>query len=562
MSPIVLRPHQQAAHDAVFDHWLNGGGNALIDHCVASGKSLTQAAIASTAIKSWGVQVLGLTMTKELIRQNAADLKKYWPDAPVGINSAGLKRRDTKLPIIFAHPLSIVRNVRTLGKRHVIMIDEVHNVSRKEEASTYGKIITQLRDAVPDLRIVGLTGTAYRLDTGLLWEPWKGKASMWDEPVHTYNMLDGIRDGYLVPVIPRPGGVKLSNAGVGTRGGEYIDSQVQKAVDTKELNRAIVADIISKTYDRNSVLVFAAGVEHAEHLHEEFVQQGASAVVVHGDLEGKDKARDERIEYFMRGAAKFAINVGILTTGFNHPPCDAVALVMMTKSKGKLVQILGRAMRAHPGKANALALDYGGSIRELGCIDQLVSSKVAGEPGKAPTKVCPTCDTYVPASTLKCEHCGHEWEKPAPKLSTEAFDAPILSTQQDAKWFDVHDVHYSLHQRIDPATNQPMPKSLRVSYYCGGSVNVSEFLAFAHPKPGARTLAQRKWRARSVGDVMPATGEEALGMVAELRKPARLQLRKNGKYWEIVALDYSIAHRDGPKSNLMTDAEAREVANV
>lgn len=560
MSKIILRPHQQEAHDAVIEHWQNGGGNPLIDHCVGSGKSLTQAAIATTVVQRWGARVLGLTMTKELIGQNFKEMRAYWPDAPVGLNSAGLKRRDTNLPIIFAHPLSIVRNVRALGQRHVIMIDEVHNVSRKEESSTYGKIITQLRDAVPDLRIVGLTGTAYRLDSGLLWEPWKGKQSMWDEPVHTYNMLDGIRDGYLVPVIPRPGGVALSSAGVGTRGGEYIDSQVQKAVDKADLNRAIVSDIITKTVDRNSVLVFAAGVEHAQHLHDEFVKTGASAVVVHGDLD--DAVRDERIDYFKRGAAKFAINVGILTTGFNHPPCDAVALVMMTKSKGKLVQILGRVMRAHPGKPNALALDYGGSIRELGCIDQLVQSKVAGAPGKAPTKTCPGCDTIVPASTLKCEHCGHEWEKPTPALSTVAQDAAILSTQLEAKWFDVQSVHYGMHEKRDPATGIAMPRSLRIDYYCGGSVNVSEFLAFAHPKPGARTMAQRKWRARSTGDVMPTTAEEALGIVSDLRKPARLQLRKNGKYWEIVALDYTIAQKDGATRNMMSDAEARALVNV
>lgn len=553
MTQIVLRPHQQEAHDAVLEHWKNGGGNPLIDHCVGSGKSLTQAAIAATVVQRWGASVLGLTMTKELIGQNYDAMRAYWPDAPAGINCAGLKRRDAKQSIVFAHPASIVRNVKLLGKRHVVMIDEVQNVSRKEEASTYGKIITQLRDAVPDLRLVGLSGTCYRLDSGLLWEPWKGAQSIWDEPVHTYNMLDGIRDGYLVPIIPRVGGVNLSSAGVGTRGGEYIDSQVQKAVDKDELNKAIVADIIAKTYDRNSVLVFAAGIEHAEHLHAEFVQSSASAVVIHGEL--SDAERDARIDYFMRGAAKYAINVGILTTGFNHPPCDAAALVMMTKSKGKLVQILGRVMRAHPGKANALALDYGGSIRELGCIDQLVGSKVAGEPGKAPTKTCPVCETIVPASALKCTNCDHEWEKPDPKLSAEAFDAPILSTQQGAEWHEVQRVHYSLYSKLDPATMQPMPKSLRVSYYCGGTINANEFLAFAHPKPGARRLAQMKWARYSTGLVVPSTAEEALGMVAELRKPARIQLRKNGKYWEVIAHDYSVEQRDAPTSNTMTAAE-------
>jgi DNA repair protein RadD len=489
-----------------------------------------------------------------LVDQDYKAIKRYWPDAPVGVNSAGLGRRDTAQPIIVAHPLSIVRNVKALGKRHVVAIDEVHNVSRKQESSTYGKIISQLRAAVPDLRILGLTGTAYRLDSGLLWDMWRGVPSLWDAPVSSYNMLDGIRDGYLVPVIARRPAVVLDVSGVGEAGGEFVEKQLQKAVDKDELNEAIVEDIIKQTYDRNSVIVFATGIEHAEHLHELFVEKGASAVVVHGEM--ADAQRDERIDYFRRGAAKFIINVGILTTGFDHPPCDCAALVRPTKSKGLLVQAVGRIMRAHPGKANSLALDYAGNFTRLGVIDQLAESKVAGAPGKPPTKTCPDCDAIVAASKLRCE-CGHEWEKGAPALTSIATDAAVLSTQQTAKWFDVKNQHFSLHSRRMPDGTQA-PASLRISYWCGGSINASEFLAFNSPRPGGQFMARNKWRQRSVGVDVPATSEDALGMTADIRVPARIQLRKDGKYWEVVALDYSIAAKEAVTTNMMTDSEVKD----
>jgi DNA repair protein RadD len=534
------RPHQSAAVDAVLDHWSAGGGNPLVSMCVGSGKSHTQGILAAKLMRpNPRIRFLGLTLTQELIKQNVDALRDVWPDAPVGINSEGLKRRDTKNPIIFAHPASIINNLRALGPRHVIMVDECHAISHDQEVGMYSAIFAELRKIIPDLRIVGLTGTPYRLTSGRLDEPWKTHKPLFDKLVYEYSILDGIRDGYIVPPIAKRPSVGLDASGVKTRGGEYVTGQAQKAVDKADLNEKIVSDILEQTRDRNSVVVFAQGVEHAEHLQQEFTKKGARAVVVEGAM--SPKQRREAIDFFKRGAAKYLINFKVAGTGFDHRPIDAIALVRLSKSMGLITQFTGRGLRMSPGKGNCLVLDYGGSIQELGPIDTYTGRRIPGAPGKAPTKVCPDpCGTIHHTGVLRCNNCGYEFPRAPTKLSAETADAAILSTQQQAKWYDVQTVNYSLHiGRNQDGTDKP--PSLRITYVCSPSVTPSEFLAFEGVKQGAQHFARHKWSARSITGVIPSTSKEALGMVKDLRKPARVQLRKDGKYYEVLATDFSVA---------------------
>ena len=535
---ITLRPHQNEATAAVIDYWRGGGGNALVSVCVGGGKSYIQADLAKRMIDTYPVvNVLGLTLNKELIAQNASSTERFWKGAPVGINCAGLGKRDTSSKIVFAHPMSVVNCVQALGPRHIVMVDEVHNVSRSEEDGVYAKIFNDLRRSVPDLRLVGLTGTPYRLDSGRLDEPWRGKMSIWGKVVYEYGLMDGIKDGFLVPVLARKPGLTLDVSNVKTRGGEFIDSQLQKAVDRDDINDAIATDILIQTRDRNSCIVFATGIDHAQHLATLLQQKGATAVVVHGKM--PDKERDKAISWFKSGAAKYLVNVGIATTGFDYPPCDAMACVRPTKSPGLLTQMTGRIMRASPGKNEALALDYAGNFQRLGCIDQIDGRKSGGMGGgPPPTKECPSCEAILPAGKRRCS-CGHEFPELPPELSPTAIDAPVLSSQVKSDWRNVDDVNYTINQRRDHEGKPLGPPSLRITYICGTAA-ISEFLAFESEKPAGRAIAAQKWRSRSTWDVSPSTAMEALSMKNTLRKPGRIQVRKATKYYDVLAVDMSV----------------------
>lgn len=545
---ITLRPHQLAAVDSVVDYWKDGGGNALVSACVASGKSFMAAALAERLMTDYpGVRLLGLTMTKELIAQNAEAMRDYAPHRVCGINSAGLKRRDTTEDVIWAHPKSIIRTMRALGPRHVLMVDECQNLSHDQEKTVYGKIIAEMRRTVPDLRTVGLTGTPWRLSSGRLDEPWKNNKPLFDKLVYEYTITQGIDEGYLVPPLARRPKLVLDVTGVNSRGGEYIESELQAAVDKDDMNSSIVEDILEQTTDRRSCLVFATGIKHAQHLLDEFNKRSVPALLITGEM--PDKERDAAIDFFKRGLCKYAVNVGVLTTGFNYPALDAIAIVRPTQSGGLLIQMGGRVLRTSHGKTNGLILDYGNNFQRLGCIDQINGRKAETAGGPAPTKTCPVCSTIHPASKATCNSCGHVFPASAveERLTPKAVDVPVMSNQIESKWLNVTRVTYSLHQKTkmgDRGTYENVGQpSLRISYVCGVTV-VSEWLAFESDKPGGRFLARSKWQARATTISTPETAKEALGMVGNLRKPGRIQVRRVGKYDEFMSADFSTAPTD------------------
>ena len=149
---IVLRPYQQDVLEALGAYWEVGGGHPLVALATATGKSVVIAKlIADIAAKFPGLRVLVLVHVRELIEQNCEHLLKLWPDAPYGINSAGLGQREWDAPIVLATIQSVWRNPKRLGVRHLILIDEAHLVPHAGDGM-YRSLLAALRELEPDLR--------------------------------------------------------------------------------------------------------------------------------------------------------------------------------------------------------------------------------------------------------------------------------------------------------------------------------------------------------------------------------------------------------------------------
>ena len=92
---LSLRPYQRSAIEALYEYFSANAGNPLVVLPTGTGKSLCIAGFTQEAIAAYGdTRVLILTHVKELIQQNFMALLRAWPDAPAGIYSAGLSRRD------------------------------------------------------------------------------------------------------------------------------------------------------------------------------------------------------------------------------------------------------------------------------------------------------------------------------------------------------------------------------------------------------------------------------------------------------------------------------------
>jgi len=537
-----LRPYQRAAIDGLYDYWAaKKGDNPLLVCPTGSGKSLIIAHLVRDAMSFPGTRVLMLTHVKELLEQNAKELLTLYPEADVGFYSASLKKKTLRHAITFAGIQSIhKRAFDMMPPPDLVIVDECHLIPRSDN-TRYNKFLSDLKLANPGVKIVGLTATPYRLDSGWLH---KGEGAIFDGIAYDIPIADLMEQGFLAPVVSKAGARKIDLTNVGHRGGEFIESELAKAASDPELVRETVAEIVEYGAERKAWLIFACGVIHANMLRDEFEALGVEAHVVTGG-DGMTE-RTEKIERFRRGDYRCLINVNVLTTGFNVPHVDLVALVRATESAGLYVQIVGRGTRIAPGKQDCLVLDYGENVIRHGFIDK-VRPKIKGkvEDGTAPCKECPSCQTIQHAAMRNCIECGYAFPPPVLNHGNRAYSGAMISTQVQAEWVAVDDVGYSKWRK------EGKPDSIRVTYYCG-LIKISEWICPDHGGYAAERYIKRK---ASLG-AQANTTEEAMSECDTWTKPSRIKVKpndKNDKFFDIVQLDYS-----GPKR--LTSNERAELA--
>lgn len=524
---LELRPYQSAAIDGLYRYWADKrGDNPIIVAPTGSGKSLIIAHLIKDAMSYPGTRVLMLTHVKELIQQNADELLGLCPELKddIGFYSASLKKKVLRKPITFAGIQSIHKRAYDMVPApDLVIVDEAHLIP-KTDGTRYNKFLSDLRTCNPGVKVVGLTATPYRLDSGWLHE---GENAIFDGIAYDIPVDDLMEQGFLAPVISKSGVKTIDLSNVGKRGGEYIESELAKAASDPELVTETVAEIVRYGAERKAWLVFACGVNHAELLRAEFETHGIEADVVTGADSMGDRA--DKIERFRRGESKCLINVNVLTTGFNVPHVDLVAMVRATESTGLYIQIVGRGTRIAPGKENCLVLDYGDNVMRHGFIDK-IKPKIKGksQDGEAPVKKCPECLTVNHAAVRLCIECGFQFPPPQFNHGTKAYSGAMISTQVQAEWVDVDDVGYARWRK------EGKPDSIRVTYYCG-LIKVSEWLC---PDHGGYAAERYHKRMPSLGATAMTT-EEAMNECDHWNKPRRIKVKPNDKFHDIVQLDYS-----------------------
>jgi DNA repair protein RadD len=516
---LMLRPYQQDAIDAIYGYFAEHKGNPLIVIPTAGGKALVLAAFSKGVLKSWPDQrILVVTHVRELIAQNHAEMIGLWPGAPAGIYSAGLGKREADARILFAGIQSVHRRAPEIGHCDLVLIDEAHLIPTAS-ATMYRRFLDELTAINPKLKVIGFTATPYRLESGMLHE---GEGALFTDIAYQISVRELIDQGYLSPLVSKQPKTKLDVAGVGSRGGEFIARELQAAVDKEAVTRAAVSEIMAYGADRKSWLAFCSGVEHARHVAEEFRGRGILCETIFGDTP-KDE-RDRIIAAFKRQEIRALASMGVLTTGFNAPAVDLIAMLRPTKSAGLYVQMAGRGTRLASGKANCLVLDFAGNVSRHGPIDLVEPRKPSGGGGgEAPTKLCPECESILPIAATECPDCGYEFPAPEVKIAPTASTLAILSGRRD-RWVEVTSVAYRKH------TKQGSPPSLRVEYHCGLAIH-REWVCFEH-QGYARLKAEGWWQRRSVAP-LPVTVDEAISTSASLLRPSHIFMRSNGQFTEV-----------------------------
>lgn len=535
---INLRPYQKEAIDSTFRYFADNDGNPLIVLPTGTGKSVVIAEFCRQTLTDWpDTKILVVTHVRELIKQNHDELKTLWPEAPAGINSAGLKKRDYEPSIVFCGIQSVHKKASRFVKVDLVLIDEVHLVPRKTN-TMYQRFLSNLKIMNPHMRVIGLTATPYRLDSGLLHT---GKEALFDAVSYEAELKDMVDQGYLTRLMSKQPKTRLDVSSVSIRGGEFVAGELERAVDRTDVNESVVREIVVLGAERKSWLIFCAGVKHATHIAEIVRRYGVSCETIFGDTPSAE--RDRIVRDFKAGKIRALASMGVLTTGFNAPIVDLLAILRPTESTGLYIQIMGRGMRNSPGKEDCLVLDFAGNIARHGPVDRVNPKKPRQSDGEgvAPTKTCPKCQSIVFAGTSECPDCGYKWPPTPIAIDQTATTLPVMSMNAPSEWFKVNSVSYRLHKKAGS------PDSMRVEYRCGIALH-SEWVCFDH-KGYPHDKALRWWQRRMTGPgILPKSTADAIEKSESLRKPAEIKVRKNGKYTEIVEFRFmSDVQSGGPR---------------
>lgn len=359
MSEIKLRGYQTDAIDAVFKAWADGMTRPAIVLPTGAGKTVVFSALIKqfrerhydTPLQHTGLRVIVLVHRDELADQAMAKIHATAPHLTVGKVKAETRQVTADVMVCSVQTLArgaALRAIRaaeqTAGKVGLIITDECHHAA----APSYKKVY----DAFPDALQLGVTATMARGD-GV------GLGSTWEEVVYSRSILWMMSKGYLAPV--RTVRVELTNlnmGGVKTSRGDYSAGDLGRAMMEAEAEKAIPRAYQEHARGRQGI-VFTPTVATAQATCDAMNDAGIPSAMVSGETP-KDE-RHKVYDDFRHGTVQVLVNCMVLTEGFDAPWADVAVIARPTQSAPLYTQMVGRVLRPHPGKADALVLDLIGA---------------------------------------------------------------------------------------------------------------------------------------------------------------------------------------------------------
>jgi len=527
------RPYQQEAADALHQYVCTEPGNPCVVIPTGGGKSVMLA----WSIQRWKAQCpwfrcIVLAHRKELVEQNAEELAEVYPNADIGVYSAGLGRRDVDNSITFASIDSVFRRFGEFPPFDVIMVDEAHRIPFAGEGK-YRTFINGCTKFNGDLRVIGWTATPFRMHGGTLCHA----DHILNEVCYEANVRDLIGDGFLSPLRTKVGVAQPVLTGIRRKSkGDYVLKELSKRTNDDKLIIAAVTEAatIIMAEERKSVVFFCVDVEHCEKVSKVLSAVGIEAPVV--TAKTPPFKRTQIVKEFKSGKLRAICNVNVYTEGFNARSVDCIVLLRPTLSPGLYSQMVGRGLRLWPGKRDCLVLDFARCIEEHGPIDLLggqptvlAKCDACREVFSRAIRVCPGCGWVI--SKVEVERLAAE-EREKRLHDAKPSKRSILSI--DPETFEVDEVFVTRHRKPDSKD------SLRIQYRCGVST-FAEWVCLDHDGM-AGTNGQHWWRKRfSLKRGVLMSVNEAL---QDLLLPQALNdytrtvtVIKKGKYYDVIGFN-------------------------
>ncbi len=214
-------------------------------------------------------------------------------------------------------------------------------------------------------------------------------------------------------------------------------------------------------------------VEHAQAVSETLNSLGIKAACIIGQTPKAE--REKLLEDFKAGRLRALTNANVLTTGFDYPDIDLIAMMRPTLSPGLYVQMAGRGMRVKSHTDHCLVLDFAGVVSTHGPITNIKPPKKEDkEQSKsgALIKVCPNCSEICALLCKTCPACG--------ALFPELTEKELKLYSDDIMGFETIELEVAswIWHR-----HQHKQNKFRVSYYGSDYKPVTEYFAICDDGP-------------------------------------------------------------------------------
>ena len=545
----ILRPYQSEADDALFEWLFTEQGHPLVVAPVGAGKSLL---IAQFIKRVHGIEpstrIVVLAHVRELLSQNSKELREYYPDCDQGFYCAGLGQKRLYNKVTFASIQSVHDKINRFNRApDVVVIDEAHLIPHNE-STQYRRFIDSVLALNPSAKVIGFTGTPFRSDSGRLDE---GEGKLFDGVAHDIDIGWMISEGYLCkPVVPKVSS-EMNVEGVGKSKGDFIASQLQKAVNNHDTTFDCVNEMMILGQGRKKWLVFTAGVDHCEAVRDEIRSRGIACESITGDTENME--RSAAIKWFSEKTdeTRCLVNVAVLTTGFNVPAIDLLSFMRPTQSPVLYIQCIGRGIRpvyadgydlstkegrleaiAASDKPDCVVLDFGGVVKRLGPIDAIDIRKKPREGeggGEAVTKECPSCGAICMAAQRYCYACSHCFASASIERTVDK-ESAIISEDAEPEVFNVFATDYRPWRK--KGADENAPTTLCVTYTTMNGP-FREWVCFNHAKGSFAHSKAIAWHKARLPDIAPP---DSVNDALDLSYPGASQItvKKDGKFWRIL----------------------------
>jgi superfamily II DNA or RNA helicase len=383
-----LYPYQSAAISRARDAIRAGQRRVLLVAPTGSGKTVL-AGFMIQQVAARGGRAVFLAHRKELIDQPSRLLESM--AIRHGVVKAGHWRVDPAAPVQVASIQTLEARKQTIEGVTLLIVDEAHRC----RSASYERVIARHSGAV----LVGLTATPWRLDK-------KGLGSIYHEVIVVATPGELISDGHLVePRVFAPSAPNM--ASVGKTGGDWKPAEA-----AEEMQRSVlVGDMVGhwrKYAEGRRTVCFASTCEHSRKIVEAFTDAGIRAEHVDGHT--ADGERTAILERLRTGDTTVVCNVDLVTEGYDLPELSCAILARPTESITKYIQMIGRIMRTHESKTDAIVLDHAGCTVRHGFVsderDYSIDSATPKAKPISDCKVCGSCMAVVPSAARTCPSCN------------------------------------------------------------------------------------------------------------------------------------------------------------